>query len=61
MSHDSGSIKIEVDSNGKTHRLLKLFFICKCADILQTLLRKCHSIHVNENHVPNKVGVANTH
>ena len=35
MSHDSSSIKIEVDSNGKTHRLLKLFFVYKCAGILQ--------------------------
>ena len=33
MSHDS----IEVYSNGKTHRLLKLlFFIYKCAGILLT-------------------------
>ena len=32
LSHDSNSIKIEVYSNGKTHRLLKLFFfIYKCA------------------------------
>ena len=37
MSHDSSSIKIEVYSNGKTHRLLKLiFFINKCAGILLT-------------------------
>ena len=35
MSHDSSSIKIEVYSNGKTHRLLKLlFFIYKCAGSL---------------------------
>ena len=35
MSHDSSSIKIEVYSNGKTHRLLKLlFFIYKYAGSL---------------------------
>ena len=37
MSHDSSSIEIEVHSNGKSLRLLKLlFFIYKGAGILQT-------------------------
>ena len=37
MSHDSSSIEIEVYSNGKTLRLLKLiFFTYKGAGILQT-------------------------
>ena len=37
MSHDSCSTKIEVYSNGKTRRLLKLlFFIYICAGILPT-------------------------
>ena len=37
LSHDSSSIEIEIYSNGKTHRLLKLlFFIYECAGIVQT-------------------------
>ena len=37
MSHDSSPIEVEVYSNGKTHRILKLlFFIYKCAGILLT-------------------------
>ena len=37
MSHDTSSIEIEVYSNGKTRRLLKLlFFIYECAGILLT-------------------------
>ena len=37
MSHDSSSIEIEVYSNGKTFRLLKLvFFTYKGAGILLT-------------------------
>ena len=37
MSHDSSSIEIEVYSDGKTLRLLKLvFFTYKGAGILQT-------------------------
>ena len=38
MSHDLGSIELEVYRNRKTHRLLKLiFFIYKCAGILLTV------------------------
>ena len=37
LSFDSSSIKTEIYSNGKTHRLLKyLFFIDECAGILLT-------------------------
>ena len=45
LSHDSSSIEIEVDSDGKTHRLLKLVFsIYKCAGILLTSIYIIHRV-----------------
>ena len=49
MSHDLGSIELEVYRNRKTHRLLKLiFFIYKCAGILLTVSGFSVSFCINE-------------